>query len=460
MVFAALSRALPSGIQRKLKNDPRLARLVHGSASSVIGRGMGMVVSAITLPLTIRYLGRDEYGIWITISTTVVMLAVLDLGISSTLINFIAKSHAEDNKQSAQHYFASAFWITAALASMLACLGAVLWRYLPWASLFNIKDAVIQQEASRCVAISFGFFLLNLPLSLGNRVLGGYQEVQISNYFAMFSNVLGLVAIVGGVWAKVSLSGLMLCYCIAILSGNLFMNLWLWFWGKPWLRPSPWAIRMSLSSELFGEGFLFFILQIAGLVVFNSDNLVITHYLGAGAVTPYSVAARLMGYAALLQSLLIPAMWPAFSDAYHKGELGWVRLTYRRVYRGTVVGVAVLALLLTACGQWIIRVWATRAAVPSLTLLATMGIWAVVLSVSTNQASLLAATQRLKLQAVAATLAAICNLAGSILLVRRMGPVGVMLATIVSYLVFIILPQGWEVRNVLRGRYRSKVHAA
>jgi hypothetical protein len=62
--------------------------MLHGGASNFAGRGIALLVSAITLPLTIRYLGKLEYGVWITISTSVVMFSVLDLGIANTLTNF------------------------------------------------------------------------------------------------------------------------------------------------------------------------------------------------------------------------------------------------------------------------------------------------------------------------------------------------------------------------------------
>ncbi len=51
------------------------------------------------------------------------------------------------------------------------------------------------------------------------------------------------------------------------------------------------------------------------------------------------------------------------------------------------------------------------------------------------------------------TLAAILNLVLSVVLVKRYGPIGVLSATIISYLLFIVLPQTWEVRRILRGRY-------
>ncbi len=445
-------------MRHKLQSDQRMAKLVHGGLSGVLGRGLAIAVSAITLPLTIRYLGREEYGVWITISTSVVMIAVLDLGISSTLTNFIAASHVKDDRTAARAYFASAFWITVAVSIFLGVTLTAVWHLIPWGVILGVQGALASQ-ASRCVAIAIGFFLLNLPLSLANRVLSGYQETQVANYFAMINSVLGLAAIVAAIHARLTLSGMMLTYSCAMLTGTLILNAWLTLRNRPWLRPKITAFSRDKASHLLSQGVMFFLLQVVGLVVFNSDNLVITHYLGAAEVTPYSVCYRLMSYATMLQSLMTPSLWPAFSDAYYRRDLQWLRTTYRRVMHMTLIGVGGAAAILVGTGRWIIGVWATRSAVPALSLLILMAAWSVTLSVTVNQASLLAATQRLRLQAATSSLAACVNLLGTIFLVQRYGSTGVITATLVSYLVCIVLPQSWEVRNILRGRYLTLEHA-
>ena len=198
---------------------------------------------------------------------------------------------------------------------------------------------------------------------------------------------------------------------------------------------------------------MFFILQLTGLVVFNSDNLVITHYLGPAQVTPYSVAWRLTNYAAMLQSLLGPALWPAFTEAYRKRDMAWVRATYSSINRKSLLAVGVAALFLGLAGRLIIRLWAGQAAVPGTLLLWLMAIFAFVISATTNQALLLTATGRLKLEAAVAVLAAGINLYLSIYLVQRIGAEGVILSSIVSFAAVMYLPQAWEVRRVLAGRY-------
>ena len=429
--------------------------MLRGGASQFAGRGVALLVSAVTLPLTVRYLGKLEYGVWITISTSVVMFSVLDLGIANTLTNFISSAYASDDKDAAQGYFATAFWLTCGIAVMLGLIAAGVFPLLNWGSLLGLTDPSLIRSARLCVVISVAFFLFSLPLNLANRVLSGYQQVHVGNYFAMVNSVLGLVAIVTTVLLKGSIVQLMLSYCLAMLTGSVLLNLWLSIWHKPWIRAYPKRFEREKARTLFGQGFLFFLLQLTGIVVFNSDNLVITHFLGAAEVTPYSVAWRLTSYASLLQSMLIPSFWPAFTEAYHKRDMLWVRNTYRNMVQKTLMAVTAAALFLGVFGHWIIRVWAGKAVVPPALLLWTMAGWAILVAATTNQALLLTATGRLKLETTVAVLAAFANLGLSIFLVQRIGAEGVILSTILSFAIFMIVPQQLEVRRVLRGDFLS-----
>ena len=50
-------------IRGVIERDPRLSRVLHGGASALLGSVVALGVSAISLPLTVRYLGAEQYGI-------------------------------------------------------------------------------------------------------------------------------------------------------------------------------------------------------------------------------------------------------------------------------------------------------------------------------------------------------------------------------------------------------------
>jgi O-antigen/teichoic acid export membrane protein len=64
-----------------LRSD-RSRRLVHGASSALLSKGVVMVSNAISIPIAFCYLGAENFGLRTTISTTLSMLLLLDLGIS------------------------------------------------------------------------------------------------------------------------------------------------------------------------------------------------------------------------------------------------------------------------------------------------------------------------------------------------------------------------------------------
>ncbi len=188
----------------------------------------------------------------------------------------------------------------------------------------------------------------------------------------------------------------------------------------------------------------------AAVVVFSSDNLIVSHYLGAAEVTPYSVTWRLVGLAAMLQSLIFPALWPAYAEAYATGDYGWIRRTFAMTMKGTVVLNLSFVIGVMLFGRWVIRLWAGPTAVPDSYLLLAMGMWAVISGFMSVESCLLAALSRTREQALLSIIAATVNVGLSVVLVQRVGAVGVIGGTILSYLLVLVVPQTLIVRGVFR----------
>ena len=60
-----------------------LKAVLSGTAARLLSSGVGL----LSLPLAVRYLGPERYGVWATITTTAAWVNLLDLGIANTLTN-------------------------------------------------------------------------------------------------------------------------------------------------------------------------------------------------------------------------------------------------------------------------------------------------------------------------------------------------------------------------------------
>lgn len=434
----------------------RGGRIAAAASSGAVARAWSSLLTLVSLPLAVRYLGAERFGVWATIASTVVFLNLLDLGVASTLTNRIAQAYANGDKRQAVRYTTNALAVTASVALAGGLVFAAAWPRVDWIALFNVSASVPRSQVNGTVAVAGALMLLGLPAALVNRIFAGYQEVHRSNVLVAVGAVANLLGLIAGIAMRVSMPVLFVMSVGCVTLCNFVALIATVLWYKPWLRPRFSLVETSIARALLSSGSGFFLIQIAGAVVFSSDNLVVGHYLGAAQVTPYAVSWRLVGFTAILQSLVFPALWPAYAEAYARRDFVWMRQAFRLALRATLALNLVCAVGLILFGKTAIRWWAGTAAVPSSSLLAAMALWGVISGFMTVESCLLAAVERTREQGILSVVAAAVNLALSVVLVQRIGAVGVIAGTILSYLLVLVVPQSLIVRSVMRRSLREQ----
>jgi O-antigen/teichoic acid export membrane protein len=427
----------------------RSGRIAAAASSGAAARGLSSLLTLVSLPMAVRYLGAERFGVWATIISTVVLLNLLDLGIASTLTNHIARAYALGDKPYAARCTTNALALTVSIAALAGLGFAVAWPRVDWMALFNVAASVPRSEVNNTVAAAAALMLLGLPASLGSKVSAGYQEVHLNNLVVAIGSLANVAGLFAGIALQVSMPVLLVMSGGCVTACNLGALVGTLLGYKPWLRPRLTLLDRWLARELLASGSAFFLIQIAAMVVFSSDNLVVSHYLGAAKVTPYNVTWRLVALTAALQALVFPALWSAYAEAYARRDYSWMRQAFRITMWGTLAFNVTCAVILIAVGKTVIRWWAGAAAVPSSALLAAMAVWAVISGFMTVESCLLAAVNRIRMQGVLSVVAAGVNLALSVALVQRIGAVGVIAGTILSYLLVLVVPQSLIVRRAL-----------
>src|SRR5271165_3794918 len=403
----------------------RGGRIAAATSSGAVARVLSSLLTLVSLPLAVRYLGGERFGVWATIASTVALLNLLDLGIASTLTNHLSRAYALGDKPYAARCMTNALALTASLACIAGLAFGIVWARIDWMALFNVAGSVSRSEVNYTVAAAAALMLVGLPAALGSKIFAGYQEVHLSNFVIAIGAVANVAGLFAGIALRVSMPALLVMSAGCVTVCNFVALVVTLLVNKPWLRPRLALLDLPMARELLTSGSAFFLIQIAGAVVFSSDNLVVSHYLGAAQVTPYAVTWRLVALTAVLQSLIFPALWPAYAEAYARHDYAWMRRAFRFTLRWTLALNLTCGVLLITAGKFVIRWWAGPAAVPSSALLAAMALWAVISGFMTVESCLLAAVNRTREQGVLSIAAAVVNLALSIVLVKHIGSVGV-----------------------------------
>jgi O-antigen/teichoic acid export membrane protein len=219
---------------------------------------------------------------------------------------------------------------------------------------------------------------------------------------------------------------------------------------RPWLRPRLHRVARDTAVYILGLGFLFLVLQVAGAIGYQTDNLILAQVLGPDSVTTYAVTNRLfMIVPAILFLIMIP-LWPVYGEAAARGDVQWIKKTLNRSLL-IALGLTIPAnLLLVIFSRPLLRVWVGPQIVPSLLLLTGLATWTIVANgVCVPLAMFCNGVGFIRVQAICSAFMAVSNVLLSIYLTRRIGISGVVFGSILSQVIFVMIPYFAYVPRIL-----------
>ena len=438
------------------RSEERYSRVAITSVSAAVAKLVSIAALFVSIRLSIHYLGLERYAVWITISSLVMILTFADFGIGNGLLNEIARCAGTSDQKGAARFASSAFFFLLAIAVVFSVFLAFGYHYVPWYRIFNVHSLTARQEAGPSVVVFFSCFAISLPFGIVQRIQLGYQEGYLNSFWSIGGSALGLLGLVLAIHENASLPWL-----IAAVAGApalmLFANCVVLFRGRPWLRPTISNFSWKTSKGLLGVGFLFFVLQLAMAVGYQSDNMVIAQILGAHWVTQYAVPLKLFQVIPTFLGFFMLSLWPAYGEAAARGDVSWIRIAYRRSIVLNAAFATPLALILFLCAKPFIRLWVGDSVTPHTLLLAGMTILCITTTMIGPLSALLNGLRVLKFQAVTWSLMSIMNLCLSIILTRRIGVSGVVYGSIIAQVLFILIPSFWYIPHVVRKLERAPV---
>jgi O-antigen/teichoic acid export membrane protein len=432
------------------RRERRSRGVFQGTASGLAGRILAIIVSVISVPLTIGYLGSERYGAWVTIASVLTFLSITDFGLAASLTNALAKAQAENAPDAGRRYVSSAFLMLSSIALVVLIFGSAFAPRIASFLFPNLQSPLARAEIVPAMAIALSIFALSLPLLIPARVLAAHQESALANLWNMAGSLGNLIALLAVIWLRGGLPWLVFgCFGFGLLI-NVMCAAWLFVFHKPWLSPKFLAIDPAFAKTLFNDGWKFFVIGIGWMVNWQTDNMVIAHFLGAAQVTPYAVAFSLFALATGLQTLAYPSLWPAYTEAFAQRDFEWIRQTVRSNFKFSFLSTLAIVGLLSIFAGDIIRFWAGAVAVPPFSVIVWMALWRLMLATLLVGSCLLNATGHLKGMTIYGTITALLNLTLSILLARKYGITGVIAGTVIAFAVANYVPTFLEVRSVLR----------
>lgn len=380
-------------------------------------KGWSALTVLLTVPLTLSCLGTYQNGIWLTISSMLMWVDMLDIGLGNGLRNQLTIDLAQDDMINARR----------TISSTLAMLGVIVVLVLPFVygiigccdihHLLNVDPSVVP-DLHIMLAVALTLVCMTFVLKFIGNVFMSHQLPAVNNFLIVLGQTIALLTTY--CLYKTDTASLFLVIVVNTASPLL---VWLaaypytFFVRYPALRPSWRFVSMSVARKMMNLGIQFFALQMASLVLFMSANLVISRLYSPELVNPYQITYRYFSLVLIIFTVICMPYWSATTDAYTRHDFDWIRQANRNMRK--VILFSLLALvLMVSVSSFVYQIWIGNQLQIPLSLSIAMGCYIAILISSMRYSFFLNGIGALRLQLFTSVAAAAVFIPAACLIAR------------------------------------------
>jgi O-antigen/teichoic acid export membrane protein len=389
--------------------------------------------------VTLGFINEVYYSIWLTISSIVAWGNISDLGITNGLRNRIAHNH-NDNVSAVEDDISVSIRLFLLISVLILILSNLLLNIVPIEILF--KDLTVDFEKVRATFwIAIIGFCVNFVLNIGKAISLGYQKSRV---IGLAQVLVPICAIVGINISKVFMNGDIEVYAFIMVLSQTIVNafIFLWILKRENLNIKFQNISLKNGKDLYNLGIKFFVIQIVALVLFATDNIIISAFISAGEVAEYSIVYKVYSGLNTFFSILLIQLWSATTKAISKEKYDWVANKVKLLLK-LLIPFAIIVILITLLFQDILSIWLDDQINVRNSLVLVNAAYSILVAWNGIFTNVMNGFSILKSQIIIGVFTALINIPLSLILAIRfeLGITGVLLATFICVsITAIVLP--------------------
>lgn len=436
-----------SGHQRSVKAKKHIL-------GSLFLKGISIIISLVLVPLTIDYLNPTRYGIWITLVSVIVWFNFFDIGLGNGLRNKFATAKAEGKDELARIYISTTYAIITIISIVLFVTFFIINQFLDWGKILNTSEDVLEIE--KLVFIVFSVFCLQFIVKLINVVFIADQRPAMNSVINTSASLISLIVVV--ILMKTTQGSLLYLgasFSVVNLIVPFLAGIWFFNTSYKKYKPALKYVQLSYAKELMSLGVRFFIMQGAALVIFMTDNMIITQVSGPEDVTPYNIAYKYFGIITMVFTIVTTPLWSATTEAYIKKDFDWMKNSMKKMIF-LWLGFVVIAGVMLLVSDYAYYLWVGDKVKVPFSLSALMAVYVVSASVVMIFANFLSGIGKIQLSLYHSIFVGLINIPLSIYFAKNleMGSTGVILATCCGVFISMIF-QPIQCYKLLNGTAKS-----
>ncbi len=442
--------SLLNNVNETDRSRRRFLRAGLTGAVTLAARGTTVLIGLVTLPLTSHYLGKERFGLWLTLSSFITWVSIADLGLSNSLINALSTADGKDERAQAQQAVSSAFWMTSAIAIALMVAIVVAVPLVNWPGVFNVVSPEARREVAPALMVLFLFCSMRLPATIINCVYQGYQEGYAYQLWNGISGVLGAVGLVVAIKLQAGLAWLAIAFLGSMLLADLFSALYLFGWRREWLLPRWKFFNWCQAKSLLRQGGQFWVAQISAVMMLQTSLLMVSTMFGAIESAEFGTTLRLFGLVGAVQTAFVAPLWAAYGEAAARCDYGWLSQTFKQSIKISLLWALPASLAMFIAAPMFFKLLVTADVTASWHLRLAVMTTEILNSVARCVSILLNGLGAVRSQAIFGPIGGVANLVVAWLLAKWIGIPGIAWAMSICLALFWIVVMGSEARLRLR----------
>lgn len=326
-----------------MSNNPRTRQAQLNIIVSSVLKVFNMIIAFMLVPLTIKYISSEQYGIWTTISSIVAWMGYFDIGFGGGLKFRFAEAKANNDNATAKRYVSTTYVLLSVLFSIVGGLVLILNHFINWSTILQLSPTY-----TNVLRTTFGLMIvfssIHIVVQTIMTVVEANQQPALSELIKTLGQLFSFIGIyVLSQTTHGNLIYLVVAFsmipCIVTIISSVII-----YFTKQYrvFRPAMSSIDFRLTKNILNMGMKYFAITSAMFFIFQFINIIITRELGAEKVTEYNVTYKYYNLLMMISIIILTPFWSAFTDAYVKKDFEWMRQTFSRLER--------IEILLIACG--------------------------------------------------------------------------------------------------------------
>ena len=378
-------------------SQKRSSLLQKNILASFLIKGWSAIIVLLMVPATLHCLGEYKNGIWLTISSILLWIDNMDIGLGNGLRNKIAEYLAHGEQEHTRSLISSTFaMLTCIIIPVLLILLLLIYVCDPY-QIFNAspsKVAHLEQVLMVTVTLVCTSFIFKL---IGNFYMG-LQLPAVSNLLVALGQTLALLGTYIVLWSgSHSLMHIALVNTVAPLIVYLLAFPYTFLYKYPHLCPSYRLINLQEAKTVINMGIQFFIMQISGVILFMTSNILISNFFSPEMVTPYQITYRDFSVLLVIFTVVCMPFWNATTDAYQRNDMEWIRKATKKL-RLMTIGFLFCLVVMILLSDTIYAIWIDRQTVIDIKMSIVMAVYIFILIYSMRYSYFINGIGKLRLQ--------------------------------------------------------------